>query len=146
VNILIKNVPRDLLAAVNYSAARLGRTQGDWILEVLRKQFGTEELYGKGNGTGDREGIPAAESSGAQPGGDVGGDTGGKGRLLEQLRAICAADPKAIAETGVRTVVSEDASKGVKRECPDCGTELVENKVMKWWQCPECDWHGKKER
>lgn len=40
----------------------------------------------------------------------------------------------------------EVEAESARPECEACGTVLVTNRVMKWDECPECGWHGKKQR
>jgi ribosomal protein L37AE/L43A len=42
--------------------------------------------------------------------------------------------------------VREETDEEAERPCPDCGKPLSWNKVLRWWECGECGYHGKKER
>lgn len=65
------------------------------------------------------------------------GGVGGSG--IDALRQAV----RYIEQRGSVSVESVEAES--QPGCEACGTAVIWNKVMKWDECPECGWHGKKQ-
>lgn len=100
---------------------------------------------------GDR-GLPAAESGEAgdtdevarvksSPG--VGGKQGGQVRPDVDGAPISGLKPGTMLPSS--DTIEAETLPPIEL-CLECASPLVWNKVLKWWQCTDCSWHGKRER
>lgn len=158
-----------LSKALKHEAVEQGLPVKQMLEKVLEERYGDVSRLRERTDAGDGErGLPKDDVVAREaPGGSdapsdipcvssVRGssrDSGGRGEVLVQEVAVgtpgfgkSAEDFVARFGIGKEVEAPSEEKEESSPMCPECGGSLVRNRIMRYMECGECGWHGKRER